>query len=305
MMIKTARRHCLLIAHILAAFWFMLQSPTAFTQALSEPAAPPARVVSVNLCTDLYLLSLADPEQISSLTFLASNPEESLLAEQASQYPTNLGTTEDVLRHNPDLVLAQTYTDPFLLTQLARLDIPVVKIDHVQSIAQLEANYQKVAQALGHVERAEQQLANFSATLQRHTVENDQPPLIYSDFSVGAYLSPMASLKSEVLGKLGLKPLNQSEEVANIGFVGVEALLRYPPDVIFADRYYEDAPSLRAAMNTHPALETVRAQSLVIKENKPYWRCFTPELGAHIGRIAEQVKAYRASSNRIDGHLSE
>ena len=41
------------------------------------------RVASINLCADQLVLTLADPEQILTVSWLAADPEESLLAEAA------------------------------------------------------------------------------------------------------------------------------------------------------------------------------------------------------------------------------
>src|SRR5438128_1460806 len=67
--------------------------------------AAPRRVASLNLCTDELLLSLADPEQIASVTYLAQQPEESTLWRQARAYPKNDGSLISVVRYRPDLVV--------------------------------------------------------------------------------------------------------------------------------------------------------------------------------------------------------
>src|SRR5580765_6788690 len=67
--------------------------------------AAPRRVASLNLCTDELLLSLADPGQIASVTYLAQQPEESTLWRQARAYPKNDGSLISVVRYRPDLVL--------------------------------------------------------------------------------------------------------------------------------------------------------------------------------------------------------
>src|SRR5690606_6552104 len=46
-------------------------------------------VASINLCTDQLVLHVADPEQILTLSWLSSDPEESTLADAAARYPQN------------------------------------------------------------------------------------------------------------------------------------------------------------------------------------------------------------------------
>ena len=48
-------------------------------------AQPLPTVASINLCADQLVLALADPEQILTVSWLAADPEESLLADQAAR----------------------------------------------------------------------------------------------------------------------------------------------------------------------------------------------------------------------------
>ena len=75
--------------------------------ALAAPAgAAPERIVSINLCTDLLLMLLADPEQIASVSFLASEPQSSAMVAESVAYPANYGRAEEVFLMDPDLVPA-------------------------------------------------------------------------------------------------------------------------------------------------------------------------------------------------------
>src|SRR5580765_3634027 len=64
-----------------------------------------ASVASLNLCTDEYLLLLARPQEIASVSFLSQDPQESPLWRSARRYPANRGSIEDVLARRPDIVL--------------------------------------------------------------------------------------------------------------------------------------------------------------------------------------------------------
>ena len=73
-------------------------------------AAPPERVVSINLCTDQLAMLLADPGQVVSVSRLATDPLSSSMVEQARAYAANRGGAEQVFLMHPDLVLAGQYT---------------------------------------------------------------------------------------------------------------------------------------------------------------------------------------------------
>ena len=83
----------------------------AFVSAISLLLAPaaadaaPARVASLNLCTDELLLLLAEPRQIASVTHLGRNPAETPLWASARRYRSNDGSLVSVVGLRPDLVL--------------------------------------------------------------------------------------------------------------------------------------------------------------------------------------------------------
>jgi len=77
-------------------------------------------VASINLCADQFVLALADPEQIVTVSWLSADPEESLFASAASRHPLNYGTAEELLRFHPDVVIAGAYTNSFTRALLTR-----------------------------------------------------------------------------------------------------------------------------------------------------------------------------------------
>ena len=94
--------------------------------ALSLAAAPafadaPARVVSINLCTDQLALMLAAPGQLVSVTAFAQDPRQSATAAEAAALPANHARAEEVYLLAPDLVLASDFTAPATLAMLLSL----------------------------------------------------------------------------------------------------------------------------------------------------------------------------------------
>ena len=76
-------------------------------------------VVSLNLCTDQFLLALA-PERIAALSFLARDPTLSVFANSAAAHPWVRADAEAVLKLAPDLVLATNWGAQATLTALER-----------------------------------------------------------------------------------------------------------------------------------------------------------------------------------------
>src|SRR5213075_3543145 len=64
-----------------------------------------ARIASLNVCTDEYMLLLARSERVASVSYLSHDPLESSLWREARRHPGNRGSIEDVLTLRPTLVL--------------------------------------------------------------------------------------------------------------------------------------------------------------------------------------------------------
>src|SRR5215475_12097748 len=86
-----------------------------------EPTLPPRRIVSLDLCTDQLVLELVQPDRIAAVTHLAADPAVSAIPEKARGIPITHGNAEDVLRYDPDLVLAGPFGVASTVDLLRRL----------------------------------------------------------------------------------------------------------------------------------------------------------------------------------------
>ena len=99
--------------------------------------AGPKRIASLNLCTDELLLSLADPDQIISLTWLAREESLSAFFEPARSYHQNNGRASDVIPLNPDLVFLSEFSAANTLGLLEAVGIKTVVIPEPRTTKQL------------------------------------------------------------------------------------------------------------------------------------------------------------------------
>ena len=119
-------------------------------------AGAPRRVVSQTVGTDDLLMVLAEPAQIAALSHLARDGRYSPYAREAQRFPclTN-GEAEDILRFRPDLVLVASYTQAETIALLRRAKVPVLILDHFDTLDDLYANTRMLGRALGREARAE------------------------------------------------------------------------------------------------------------------------------------------------------
>ena len=101
---------------------------------VEERGSRPQRIVSINLCTDLMLLTLAQRHQVASVTFLAANPDYSYLAAEVDGLDINHSFAEEIIPLDPDLILASDYTPPNTIHFLRTLGYRVEQLPIPQSI---------------------------------------------------------------------------------------------------------------------------------------------------------------------------
>lgn len=114
--------------------------------ALSLLISPPS-VVSLDYCSDQYVLALAGEDQILALSPDAT-ADFNAMAEEASGYRQIRRTAEDVLSLQPELVVRSYAGDPRELALFERAGIRVHTLGYVVSFDDIRGEITAVAEAL-------------------------------------------------------------------------------------------------------------------------------------------------------------
>jgi len=211
------------------------------------------RVASINTCTDQLLLTLADPTQIVSLTYLSHQEAASVHRDKALRYPTNTGTAEEVLALEPDLVLASTYTSKYTVQLLRRAGVRVETITIASSIEEVMSNVTQVGEWLEQSDTATGIVDDMKARLaQLPEVPHTRPRAAIYDpngYTVGAN-----TLRGQALELSGWHNAAADRGVQYYGTLALESLLTLDPDILVASPYSVDTWSRAQALNSHPAL---------------------------------------------------
>jgi iron complex transport system substrate-binding protein len=210
------------------------------------------RVVSLNLCTDQLLVLLA-PEKVAALTPLARDPSLSFVAPQAAHLPVVRASAEAVLALHPDLILAASYAARNSVGLLEEEGASVLRVDLPHDFAGIRQQTRALAAVLGVPQRADALLAAMDARLAGAS-RTDRTLRALAWEPRGLTAGP-GSLMDAVLRSAGL--LNMSDG----RHVGLEALLRDPPDVLVVPQTPE-FPSLATAMLDHPALAGLHRRAI-------------------------------------------
>lgn len=210
-----------------------------------------AGVVSLNLCTDQYLVQLA-PARIAALSPLARDPSLSVVAARAAGLPWVRADAEAVLALAPDLVLAADWGAQTTLQALERHGVRVVRGSLPENFPAIRAETRRLAHLLGADARGEALLAAMDASLAA-VAPRDQTEAIVLE--PRGYTATAGSLADTVLRAAGLRngAAGQRQHL--------ETLLTHPPALlVLADA--PAYPSLATDFLRHPALARIPTRRL-------------------------------------------
>jgi iron complex transport system substrate-binding protein len=258
------------------------------------PAVAPAQadlptVASINLCTDQLVLSVADPEQILSLSWLASDPEESMLAEAASRYPQNHGSAEELIALGADVVIAGAETSPFARALLARLGATVIEVAPETSLADVHRNLRQVGDAIDRSAAAEAVVATMQTRAAALRARRPAAPQSAIVVRPGGFTVGRDTLANELLELAGLE--NAIAELDRWGSLSIETLLTARPEFVVITRYRSAEASLANSVFAHPALVSLHGRQRTLEVEERYFACGAP---ANL-TVAEALSAQMAA----------
>ena len=247
-------------------------------------AAELPRVVSMNLCTDQLLLLLADPEQILSLSRLATDPRSSSLAEQARAYPRNSGRAEEIFLADPDVLLAGRYSDKATLEMLRAMGLRIEQFEITTSLDQIPAQIRDMGEILGQRDRAERIASEVERDL-----ASFQP--LAADAPVAAFYYPNGyslgegTLGSDIVTTAGFRNLTKELGMSGGGRLSLEQLVLEEPDILISTPRYPGGSRSEDIM-FHPAItKYAEDQKLIFSSSD--WVCGTPITLRAVNEVAQ------------------
>lgn len=236
-------------------------------------------VASLNLCTDEYLLLLAAPDEVASVSFLSQDPEESPLWNLARRNRANRGSLEEVVGMRPDIVLTMGGGGRSTVLIAKRLGIRTVELRPASSTADVSANLRAVAAALGEPKRADPWLARLA----RLRATTPRRPMDAIWLGGGGQSIAVPSVGADWLRMAGLRqrPLNGDR-------ASLETLLVSPPAVLVQSRYRSGQVSQGSAWLTHPIVRN--APSRRVNTDGRAWTCMGPLLIGEIERLRARLR---------------
>lgn len=246
----------------------------------------PARIVSLDLCTDQILIDLTERSRIAAVTFMAADPSLSAIPERAKGLRTTRGAAEDVLRFDPDLVLAGPYGVSATVDLLRRLGRRVVVVPQAADLDGVRASVRAVAAAIGEPARGEAAIAAFDRRLAGTPPPSRVPAPTAVIYQVGGSVSGAGSLADALLSAAGFRNLAAEYRLTRSGQLPLELLAASPPDLIALSSPADQYRSIAADNLRHPALEMVRRRHASVDLPWQLWLCGTLHVAGAVERLA-------------------
>ena len=248
--------------------------------------ADPKRIASLNLCTDELLLSLADSDQIISLTWLSREESLSAFFEPARPYHQNNGRASDVIPLGPDLVFLSEFSPANTLDLLETVGIKSVVIPEPRTTTQLLENIRAMSSAIDQGKKGEELISFFSSRLKSIAEDKSRQKISALMLSPGVASFGSSSVKIEILKLLNIRVLNQGKPSLANRYLSIEELTRSSPDVVIIDKYSSDYPSLSEEILRHPSIQS--SLNTIEVEAKD-WLCSTHNLLDTIEHINTKI----------------
>ncbi len=243
-------RRLLLACRLLLAAVPVLPLAAVPVLLLAAVPADAARIVSLNLCADDFLVLLA-PEQVAAVSILARDPSLSVVAPQAARLKTVRADAEAVLALHPDMVLAGAFGAQTTLALLAQRGIRIERIGAPHDFDSIRAETLRLAALLGEPARGDALLAAMDRKL---AAVSSRAPARTPSHALAVqprgYTSGPGSLTDAVLRAAGLIDIGAGRQVS------IETLAARPPDVL-VQAQSPAFPSLATDWLRHPALAAI------------------------------------------------
>jgi iron complex transport system substrate-binding protein len=245
-------------------------------------------VVSTNLCADQALLSLADPNQILSISIKGHDPKVSLVAEQAQRYPSNRGSAEEILQLHPDVVIAsRSWAGGRQGQLLAEHGIRIVVLPNPQTFPTILAATQKLADEIGRGQEGKRLVDDVQQRIEK--LQRTQVPLTALYLRSNGGSAGKNTFVDSVFDALGLINMPARAGISGWGRYPLEQLVQEPPQLLVLGYFERQRPLSKSLYAQHRAVRELLEQRPHVDVPTTYWGCGGWQLVEAAERIAAQI----------------
>ena len=254
-------------------------------------AANLPRLVSMNVCTDQLVLTLADPEQILGLSRFARDGWQSK-AGDLSRYPVLSGGAEDILLIRPDVVVVSAFDKRSTRELLKAKGLHLAELAVPRTLDEARQQIREAGDITGHPDRAAAEIARLDAALARARQAVSARQYRVLPLSRRGWVAGSDSFVGSLLGDIGLRSAAGDLGFSFGGFASLESIVNLRPDFLVVSQAGDRARDDGQAFLLHPALE---------RFYPPEKRIVVPERMTECGGVllADALDALTAELKRV------
>jgi iron complex transport system substrate-binding protein len=258
----------------------------------ADAASKPARIVSLNMCTDELVLRLAEPRTIASVTWLSRDPRNANAADLASRVPINHGLAEEIVPLDPDLVVAGVFTARTAVALLRQLHIPLTEFGIAKNIDDVRRDIRQMAGLVGEPEKGERLVAAMDRRLAALPPPVGTRPRAIVLNPNGATVG-RGTLVDEIMTLAGLDNVAAELGIENYGTVPLETVVAHAVDILIVSAARDGPPALATEILRHPVLARLSGRVKIISVPSRLWNCGGPEAVEAIEYLRQVVNDVR------------
>lgn len=269
--------------------WWLLGLGAALLSPITLSAAPPQRIVSMNVCTDQLLLNLVPRERIASLSYIAADARTSGIAHDVEGIHLNHGAAEEIVSLVPDLILTGEFGLRPTVTVLKRLGYTIIEVPMANTLDDVARNIATLGRELDVEARAAALVADFESRLERLSYRAEGPRSLFVNYDANGWTTGQTGLLADIVHRAGLATPGDVLGFEQANKLSLETLLLLRPALIDLGYPWDDPPALASELRRHPALAAVMRTAEALEIPDSAWLCGT----AHSLDALEQLRAAR------------
>lgn len=193
----------------------------------------PSRIISLNPCTDVLLVELADRDQIGALSSYSRDPlQSSMDVAAAARYPSTRGALEEVVAARPSMIVSGNFTPPATRAAYARMGLRLEEFSMAANVEDSEAQIRRMAALLGHSERGEVMIARIEQSLRDASAPDGFKPVPALIWHGGGLVVGRETLVSDLLRRTGFTPFAAIRGMGQSQYLPLEQMVADPPRVL-------------------------------------------------------------------------
>jgi iron complex transport system substrate-binding protein len=241
-------------------------------------AAGPPKVASVSLCGDQYLMMLADPKQVASLSHQSLSPL-SYFSKHAASFPQNRGSVEELILSDVDLVVLNAYGDTQLKRILRKFGIDYFELPVGESVGDVEETVIDLSRKLDREaegRRLVRQIRQRMAAVSRETEGEEKPFALYFRSDGGG--AGAGTFVDDAIRAAGFRNLQRELGKKGWGTLPLEQAVMTPPDVFVTSFFDAPYQSVRRLFRHNPVFWELVQKGKLVQVPGKLWPCSSPLL---------------------------